>query len=224
MSDIRLPRPAARSEFRKRLRAELMNEAVMLAEERRMRRPTGLALLVMRLRPLAVAAAIVVFAVAGSGVAAAGSLPGDLAYGLKRAAEEVELALAADDGTRVRVLTTQAERRLDELGKSASRSDKAPTASAEYQAAVQRLATAVAALRTAEPGEKREAAEQVVEAAKDKHVQVLETLRERLPQNAQEKIDRAIEQHKKIEEERPAPKPSDRPRNTPPGKASPRKP
>jgi len=215
MSDMRLPRPMVREEFRKRLRADLMNEAVVLAEARRAHRTSFaqrfLILMTARMRPVAVAAAVVAVLLAGTGVAAAGSLPGDPAFALKRAAEGVELALALDDDAKVRVLAAQAERRLDELGKSASRPEKAPTASAEYEAAVQRLATAVATLRAAEPGAQRDAVEQVVEAARDKHVQVLEDLKERLPENAKERVDRATEQHDKIKQGERGPRSSDRP-------------
>lgn len=203
MSDLRMPRPMVREEFRKRLRADLMNEAVALAEERRLRRSSVaerlLAFTTLRLRPIAVAATMVAVLLAGTGAAAAGSLPGDPAFGLKRAAEEVELLLAPSHDAKVRVLAAQAERRLDELGRTEGRPDKAPTASAEYEAAVQRFAAAVAALRAAEPGAKREAVEQVVDAAREKHVQVLEGLKQRLPEGAQRGIERAIEQHDRIE-------------------------
>jgi hypothetical protein len=179
-----------------------MNEAVALAEERRLRRVSFgsrlLTFMTVRMRPVAVAATLVAMLLGSAGVAAAGSLPGDPAFALKRAAEEVELALAPDHDAKVRVLAAQAERRLDELGRTASRSDKAPTASTEYEAAVKRLAAAVAALRTAPAGERREAVEQVVEAARDKHVQVLEELKERLPDEAKRGIERAIEQQKQI--------------------------
>lgn len=198
-----LPRPVLREEFRARLRADLMNEAAAVAEERRARRPSVASRVlswwsVGRMRPVAVAAMAVVVLLAGTGAAAAGSVPGDAAYPLKRAVEEIEVSLAADPASKVEVLTRQAERRLDDLSKAASRTDKAPTASSEYEAAVQRLAAAVAALRTAEPGQKRDAVEQVVEAARDKHVQVLEQLRDRLPADAQKGIDRALEEHGRL--------------------------
>ena len=219
MSDVRLPRPTVREEFRRRLRSDLMNEAAALAEERRGRRSFAerfLTVMTVRLRPIAVAAVVVAVLLAGTGVAAAGSLPGDPAFALKRAAEGVELAFALDDGTKVRVLAAQAERRLEELGRTASRPEKAPTASAEYEAAVRRLAVAVATLRTAEPGAKRDAVERVVEAARDKHVQVLEELKQRLPENAQEGVDRAIEQHEKIKQNERGPRSTDRPGAAPP--------
>lgn len=216
MNDMRLPRPMPRDEFRKRLRADLINEAVALAEERRLRRPSIAdrltTLLALRMRPIAVSATLVAVLLAGSGVAAAGSLPGDPAFALKRAAEQIELVFAPSEDAKVRVLQAQAERRLEELGQSASRPDKAPTASAEYEAAVQRLAAAIDALRSAEPGAKRDAVEQVVEAARDKHVQVLETLRERLPENAQERIERALEQHERIKKDERGPRETERQR------------
>lgn len=199
---VRFPRPSPRDEFRKRLRADLMNEAVALAEERRLRRATLgarlLTFMTVRMRPVAVAATLVAVLLAGAGAAAAGSIPGEPAFALKRAAEEVELALAPDEAAKVEVLTKQTERRLEELGRTAARPDKAPTASAAYEAAVKKLAAAVAALRDAPPGEKREAVEQVVEAARDKHVEVLEQLKDRLPDEAKRGIERAIEQQQRI--------------------------
>lgn len=239
MSGVRLPRPTVREDFRKRLRAGLMNEAVALAEERRLRRRSlGERLLTfttVRLRPTLVAATIVAVLLAGAGAAAAGSLPGDPAFGLKRAAEEVELAFAPNDGARVEVLAAQAGRRLAELARTTARPDKAPTASAEYEAAVKRLAASVAALRAAQPGSKHDAVEQIVDAAREKHVPVLEELKQRLPAEAQRGIDRAILEHEKLQPsakpgergprpgERPgtAPRKSDEPERTAaPGRAS----
>jgi hypothetical protein len=227
MSNVRLPRPLLRNEFRARLRADLMNEAVALAEERRAR-PRGVAARVLswwsagRLRPVAVAAIAVAVLLAGTGAAAAGSLPGDAAYPLKRAVEEVEAALATAPEAKVEVLARHAQRRLDDLSKAASRGDRAPTASSEYEAAVQRLSAAVAALRAAEPGARREAIEQVVEAARAKHVQVLEQLKERVSPEAQRGIERALEEHGRLAPARGktsdrAPKPSEAPGRAPAG-------
>jgi hypothetical protein len=222
VSDVRFPRPSVRDDFRKRLRAELMNEAVVLAEARRARRASfagRFSFLMLRLRPIAVAAGALAIVFAGAGVAAAGSLPGDPAFGLKRAAEEAQVALAPSDGAKAEVLGQIAERRLDELARIADRPDKAPTASAEYEAAVKRFASAVEALRAAPPGAKRDAVEKVVEAAREKHEAVLEELKDRLPDEAKRGLDRATEEHVKIappgrrEGER-SPKPSERARET----------
>lgn len=197
------PRPQIRSEFRKKLRADLMNEAVALAEERRLRsRSFGSRLSAFitgpQLRVVAVVATLVILLAAGAGSAAANSLPGDPAFGLKRAAEQLEVLVAPTPEAKVKVLAAQTERRLDELERTVTRPDRAPTASAEYEAAVERFAAAVAALRTAPAAERHQDVEQVVDAARDKHIEVLEDLRLRLPESAQPGIDRAIDEQEHI--------------------------
>lgn len=199
MSEMRIPRPEPSADFRARLRADLMREARMLAGRRPSFADRIRALWAAPVvRPALAMATLVAFLLTGTGVAAAGSLPGDPTYPLKRALEEVELALATTPETKVEVLAAQTQRRLGDLEKAAARSDKAPTASSEYEAAAARLAEAVTVLRSAPKGEKREAVERVVEAAREKHVEVLEQLRDRVPENAQKGIDRAIEQQRKI--------------------------
>ncbi len=203
MSDARLPRPRLRDDFRKRLRSELMNEAVALAEERRLRSRSFAQRLRWwivgpRLRAIAVVATLVVMLVGGAGAAAAGSLPGDPGFGVKRAVEQLELALAPTGEAKVQILATQVQRRLDDLTRAADLPDKAPTASAEYEAAVNRFAAAVEALRTSEPGAKHDAVDQVVQDARDKHLPVLEDLKERVPAGAKDGIDRAIDAEQKL--------------------------
>ena len=221
MSGAKLPRPLLRDDFRKRLRADLMNEAVVLAEERRQRRSSPWLRVATwwaesPLRPVAVAATLVAVLIAGAGTAAAGSLPGDPTFALKQAAEQVELALAPSADAKVQVLATQAQRRLDDLARTSERPEKAPTASVAYEAAVMRFAAAVEALRAAQPGTKHEAVEQVVEAAHDKHIEVLEDLKERLPEPAQQGIERAIHEHEKLSPGRPErPRPTERPGGVP---------
>ncbi len=218
MSGVRLPRPVMRDDVRRRLRAALVNEAVALAEERRAGR-ASLARRVAswwtegRLRPVVVAATLVALLVAGAGTAAAGSLPGDPTFVLKQAAEQIELAVAPTDEAKVQVLATQAQRRLDELERaSTERPERAPTASAAYQGAVQRFAAAVQAVRAATPGSKHEAVERLVDAAHDKHIEVLEQLKDRLPEPAQHEIERAIEEHEKLSPGKPdRPRPSEHP-------------
>jgi uncharacterized protein DUF5667 len=203
VSGAELRRPEPRAEFRKRLRARLMNEAVALAEERRGRpslaRRLSWWMVGPRLRAVAVAAAIVILLIGGATSAAASSLPGDPAFGLKRAAEELEVALAPTAELKVQLLAAQSQHRLDELQQVvADRPDKAPTASTEYEAAVSRFIAAVQALRAAEPGSKHEAVEQLVVDARSKHIAVLEDLRDRLPSDAQQGIDRAIEEQEDL--------------------------
>lgn len=180
-----------RDEFRRELRARLMREAaVTLAPKRRENAWTAW------LRPaLAVTlAALVLIAGAGS---AAGSVPGDVTFALKRAVEEVRVALTFDEVERVRVLAELTDQRLSELEKVANRDDKAPTASEEYALAVTRFRQAVDALQQAAPQDKSELAQDVADAAREKHEAVLEQLKGRLSEKAKDSVERAIGEERK---------------------------
>jgi Domain of unknown function (DUF5667) len=192
LSERRLPEPKIRDEFRRELRARLMREAsVTLTPKHRDTAWT------MWLRPaLAVSLALVVL-VAGAGSAAANSVPGDVTFGLKRAIEEVRVALTFDDVERVRVLAAIADERLSELEKVAGRDDKAPTASDEYAAAVSRFREAVNTLQQAAPEDKSELAQDVADAAREKHEIVLEQLRDRLSDKARDSVERATLEERK---------------------------
>lgn len=193
MSERRLPEPRIRDEFRRELRARLMREAaVVLVPKRRDTAWTAW------LRPAFLAGLAALVLVVGAGSAAAGSVPGDVTFGLKRAIEEVRVALTFDDFERVRVLGEIADARLSELERVASRSDKAPTASQAYAQAVTRFRAAVDALQNAAPDEdKSELAQEVADAAREKHEMILEFLRERLSDKAKDSVDRAIEEERR---------------------------
>lgn len=193
MSERRLPDPRIREEFRRELRARLMREAaVILVPKRRDTAWTAW------LRPAFVAGLAALALVIGAGSAAAGSVPGDVTFGLKRAIEEVRVALTFDDVERVRVLAEIADARLSELERVASRDDKAPTASEAYADAVTRFRVAVDALQNAAPDEdKSELAQEVADAAREKHEMVLEFLRERLSEKAKDSVDRATEEERR---------------------------
>lgn len=193
MSERRLPDPRIREEFRRELRARLMREAaVILVPKRRDTAWTAW------LRPAFVAGLAALVLVMGAGSAAAGSVPGDVTFGLKRAIEEVRVALTFDDVERVRVLAEIADARLSELERVASRDDKAPTASEAYAEAVTRFRAAVDALQQAAPeDDKSELAQDVADAAREKHEMVLEFLRERLSEKAKDSVDRATEEERK---------------------------
>jgi len=212
----RLPRPELRPAFRAALRARLMAEAPAALAPR----PAWWSGLWLRPAFALAAAALVV--AAGTGAAAAASLAGEPAFALKRAAEEARLAFAFDDAARVEVLTANAERRLAELSRAASRADRAPTASSEYAEAVARLAAAVERLRGAPlpPGErpgdpsseqgKREGALEVADAAGEKHRAVLEALQPQLPEGAREAVERALQQADRLRQDPPPGRPTPR--------------
>lgn len=149
------------------------------------------------LRPALAVGLVALVLVAGAGSAAAGSVPGDPAFGLKRAVEEVRVALTFDDVERVRLLAEIADQRLSELERVASRDDKAPTASEEYALAVTRFRDAVDALQQAAPEDKSVLAQDVADAAREKHEIILERLRDRLPERAKDSVDRALEEERK---------------------------
>ena len=204
MSQHRLPEPRIRDEFRRELRARLMREAgVVLVPKRRdtawtaWLRPRDTAWTAW-LRPALVTGLAALVLSVGAGSAAAGSVPGDVTFGLKRAIEEVRVALTFDDVERVRVLAEIADERLSELERVASRDDKAPTASAAYADAVTRFRAAVDALQNAAPEEdKSELAQNVADAAREKHEMVLEFLKERLSEKAQDSVERALEEERR---------------------------
>src|SRR5438552_2852028 len=206
MSD-RLPRPEPRDAFKRALRAQLMAQAPTALA----RRETVWSLVALPqgswLRPAFAVAAVFVLLVAGAGKAAADSLPGDLTFGLKTAAEELQLALALDDTTRLKVLSEDADHRLAELTRAlTSRPEAAPTATAEYAAAVARFTAAVDELR-GKPGtseDKRTEAKDVVDAARQKHEAVLDELEKTAPEDAQQALERARQEADKL-----------RPSNTP---------
>ncbi|MEP6693278.1 MAG: DUF5667 domain-containing protein [Chloroflexota bacterium] len=192
MSQQRLPEPQLRDEFRRELRARLMREAaVTLTPKRRDTAWTSW------LRPAMAVGLAALVLIAGAGSAAAGSVPGDATFGLKRAIEEVRVALTFDEVARVKLLAEIADQRLAELEQVASRDDKAPTASDEYAAAVTRFRAAVDALQQAAPEDKSEAAQNVADAAREKHEIVLEQLKARLSDRAKQSVERAIEEERK---------------------------
>ena len=189
MTEPRLPEPKLRDEFRRELRARLMQEAVVALAPR----PRGTAWTTL-LRPALGVGLAGILLVAGAGTAAAGSLPGDFAFPLKRAFEDIQVALAADDVHRVELLGQIADRRLAELRVVAERSDEsnAPTASEEFEAAITRFRAAVDAVQSAAPEAKSEAVQELVDAAREKHEAVLDEVQQRLDnEKAQEAIERA---------------------------------
>ena len=217
MIEPRLPRPKLREEFRRELRARLMTEAVTALAPR----PRGTAWTFLR-PALAVGIASFVL-VGGAGVAAAGSLPGDLAFGLKRAAEDLQVSFTFDDVQRVQLLAQLADRRVQDLQKVAEseREDRAPTAAEEVAQAVARFRAAVDAVQQAAPADKADQVQDLVDTAREKHEAVLDQVQQKLEnEKAREAIERARdeedrdthdEQNKKGLDPRSTPRPTHTP-------------
>jgi len=197
----RLPRPKLREEFRRELRARLMTEAVTALAPR----PRGTAWTFLR-PALAVGIASLVL-VGGAGVAAAGSLPGDLAFGLKRAAEDLQVSFTFDDVQRVQLLAQLADRRVQDLQKVAE-------SEREVRAAVD-------AVQQAAPADKADQVQDLVDTAREKHEAVLDQVQQKLEnEKAREAIERARdeedrdthdEQNKKGLDPRSTPRPTHTP-------------
>ena len=200
MSERRPPmleRPVMREQFRKELRGRLMSEASAVLAPR----PSWFSF-PMILRPALAAAAILVLVLAGATSAAASSLPGDALYAVKRTTEDVQLALTFDDVARMQLLARFADRRLEELAEIAKQHPaSAPTATQEYADAVERFADALDDLRNADSEDKRNAAQALAEAAREKHKAVLDVVKEQLPEVDQSDVQKVIDR----EQERTAP-------------------
>ena len=181
MSDM-LPRPEPREPFKRALRSQLMAQAATTL----VRRETAWSRFNRSLmRPALALAAVVLLLVGGAGKAAADSLPGDVAYPLKRAAEQVHLVFAIDDTTRLGILAEQADHRLAELAESIAKHRRAtPVAQQLYAEAIAALRKQVDAVR-AQPSvseDKRNAAEDIIDAVHLKHSAVLTELRQQQDQ------------------------------------------
>jgi hypothetical protein len=181
-----------RPEFRSRLRASLLTAPVVLESPRPSLFGSSRS---FALRPIL--ASVLVFALlvtAGGGVAAASSLPGDPSFALKRAAENVQAALAPDDLSRLDTLVTQSGRRLVDLETlAARRSSAVATATDEYLAASSRVESVLTRVAALAPSSGRDAALARAEAASADHLARLQALATRLPDAAQHGIQRAIE-------------------------------
>jgi len=190
----RLPEPKLREDFRRELRARLMQEAVTALAPR----PRGTAWTF--LRPAVGVGLAGILLVVGAGTAAAGSVPGDIAFPLKRAVEDIQVTLTFDDVSRVELLAQIADRRLEDLQKVVLSDDtaKAPTASEEFAAAVARFRAAVDAVQQAAPEDKSDLVQDLVDAAREKHDAVLDEVKDRIEdQKAQQAIERAKENEDK---------------------------
>jgi len=188
-----LERPVMRDQFRKELRGRLMSEAAVVLAPR----PRWFSFPTI-LRPALAAAAILVLVLAGATNAAASSLPGDPLYAVKRTSEDVQLAFTFDEVARMQLLARLADRRLEELAEIAKqRPASAPTATQEYADAVERFANALDNVRNADSEDKRDAAQALAEAAREKHKAVLDAVKGQLPTVDQNDVQNVIDREEK---------------------------
>jgi hypothetical protein len=148
----------------------------------------------LAVRPAIAIALVLALLVAGTGAAAASSLPGDPAFGLKRVVEDAQVALSTDDLARLNLLVAISDRRLADLETAvATRPDLTRAASDEYILAVARVDAVLGAALGKPATPARDAAIASASAASADHLAQLQALLGRLPAPAQPGIQRAID-------------------------------
>ncbi|MDQ2912667.1 MAG: DUF5667 domain-containing protein [Chloroflexota bacterium] len=195
MSERRSPlleRPVMREQFRNELRGRLMSEAVVALAPR----PNRFSLPAL-LRPALAAAVILVLILAGATSAAASSLPGDPLYTVKRASEDVRLAVTFDQVARLLLLSDLADRRLEELAEVAlQRPAAAPAATQEYADAVERVAQALEEADGSNNDGANNQQGQNVEAAQTKRLATLDSIKGTIPDNARAGVEKLIQRER----------------------------
>lgn len=182
---------AAPAALRSRVRAEIMTAPVVLHAPRRS--------WLSALRPLIAVAVVVAVLAAAGGSAAAGSLPGDPAFGIKRAIEDAQVALTLDETVRLDVLTTQVDRRLADLeAVVAQRPSAVGVAMTEYEAALARVERQLTVVAQHGSAAARDTAMARATAAAEDHIARLRALEGTLPATAQPGIERAIDAQERI--------------------------
>lgn len=193
-----LQRPVMRAQFRKELRGRLMSEAVLVLAPR----PGRFSFPVI-LRPALAAAAIVLLVLAGATSAAASSLPGDPLYAVKRASEDVRLALAFDGTARLQLLSELADRRLAELAEVAQqRPSDAPAATQQYADALDKVTHALDDARASNQSNNHQ--EGQIEEAQDRRLKTLDSIKETIPTNARAGFDKLLQREKDRQTQTPA--------------------
>jgi hypothetical protein len=236
--------PVMRDQFRRELRARLMQEAPIYLTPRHDNAWTTI--FGSRLLRPALAAGIGTFVlVVSAGTVSAGSLPGDPAFGVKRAIEDMQVTITFDEVQRVQLLSQIADRRLQELqqiankddGQQNNKDDKQVTASTEFVQAVERFRSAADQVQTVAPPAAAQQVQQIVETAREQHGQVIDELQQKVSADkAKDNLDKARdEEDKNTKEEQkgqqgqntqggqsPDPKKTPRPTRTPSPSRSPR--
>ena len=147
------------------------------------------------LRPayvLASVALVITLLASGVGVvgASASSLPGDTLYGVKLAREQLALTFSLTPGGDQALLTRYAEERLEEADAllAQDRLDDLPTALEGFESAVGRLESLGDQNDELEPGSLEHLQNRL-----DNHIQVLQAVIEKAPEQAREALQNALE-------------------------------
>jgi len=148
-----------------------------------------------RIATIVLAAAVGLMLLGGTAVAASGSaLPGDLLYPVKRAVENVDLALHHGASARAKLHLEFARRRLDELSQllAKRRNGEHVDIGAAMSAYQDEIANAQDAVAADALGQDFQALLASVQSELDKHVSVLTELQLKVPEQARDAIANAI--------------------------------
>ena len=171
------------------LRADRARNVVVVPPARR----TGL-----RVAAVALVGAIVLTAGAGSAIAAsANALPGDPLYGVKRAVERVSLAMHFDHAGRAALHLQFAQKRLDEVEALAAAGKDPGDAAQAFDDELNRAEED--ALQAVAVGQDADALLAHVQEMIAKHLDVLNGVLGRVPDQAKDAIQRAIDNARKAE-------------------------
>ena len=146
----------------------------------------------------AVMAFVMLVTSAGIAWASSDALPGETLYGVKRGLEETRLALTLSSSGDLELLESFAQERLQELDEllGMNQGEDLQVALEGYGEMVERLASLVEESGDVSvPGSLEH-----VQAKLSKHIETLERVREKVPSNAQDAIDNAIQQSQHSQE------------------------
>jgi hypothetical protein len=148
----------------------------------------------------------------GTALAADGAVPGDWLYPLDREIEELRLSLTADPARAVELMLAMADERLLEAEQLRADGDAQNMAAAldAYSQAVTSAAQAAAGLAGAEHAGLADLVEETLAIQEERLLDV----RDRVPEQAQPGLDRAIDAARRGRRNRPTPQPSAEPSPT----------
>lgn len=197
----------------------LLNQIRTKTQSKQPRKTHPLRMPRLFLRPAyALVAILLVFALFTSGIgvvrASASSLPGDNLYGLKRASEQIQLVMSLSSDGDKRLLLEFVETRMEEVEAllNLERYEDIDEALVGLDENLGALSELDASTEDEEPGSYAH-----VEEKLEKHIQVLQEVLEKVPENARPAIERALERSSRSIEVIEKVKSGDHPSNNAPG-------
>jgi hypothetical protein len=185
--------PGPRQAFRRAAKARILREMRLRAAERTSTpAPTPRVSILRPAYILASLALVIAFLTTGIGVghAAGNALPGEALYGVKQRIEQGRLLLSITEEGDFQLLSEFADERLFEIERlvSMGRDELVGSTAADYEAILLELTTMAVGF-----GGAGEPSFEHVRDQLQHHIDVLDEVREKVPENAKAAIDKAIE-------------------------------